>query len=217
MKKKIKTVKGAQVFLRVFPDVPVAVKGNEVRMGKGKGSFEYWAARVRMGKVVFEIGGGGIREEIAAQGECCLALFMARPEARALCGGRRIVEQNGWDGAGQSRLVNMEQTDRRRRGDAPRTQLTPAFKLAQAKLPVKSEMISTATAPRLGRIVSHELDHPPASQPIPALLNQMADKGHRKVLVKIRRRNEIRVREVEREFAGLNVRAPALERPEAQA
>ena len=92
MKKKIKTVKGAQVFLRVFPDVPVAVKGNEVRMGKGKGSFEYWAARVRMGKVVFEIGGGGIREEIAAQGECCLALFMARPEARNRRGGRNIME-----------------------------------------------------------------------------------------------------------------------------
>lgn len=78
-------------------------------------------------------------------------------------------------------------------------------------------MISTATAPRLGRIVSHELDHPAASQPIPALLDEMREKGHRKVLVKIRRRNEIRVREVEREFAGLSVRAPALERPEAQA
>jgi hypothetical protein len=95
--------------------------------------------------------------------------------------------------------------------------LTAAFKLAQAKLPVKSEMISTATAPRLGRIVSHELDHPASSRPIPALLNEMAEKGHRKVLVKIRRRNEIRLREVEREFAGLQVRAPPLERPEAQA
>jgi len=69
IKKKIKPVKGAEVFLRVFPDVPIAVKGNEVRMGKGKGSFEFWAARVRMGKVVFEIGGGGIREEIAKQGK----------------------------------------------------------------------------------------------------------------------------------------------------
>ncbi len=75
MKKKIKTVKGARVFLRVFPDVPVAVKGNEVRMGKGKGSFEYWAARVRMGKVVFEIGGGGIREEIAKQGKHSIPLL----------------------------------------------------------------------------------------------------------------------------------------------
>jgi len=37
-------------------------------MGKGKGSFEYWACRVPFGRVVFEIGGGGIREEIAKQG-----------------------------------------------------------------------------------------------------------------------------------------------------
>jgi ribosomal protein L16/L10AE len=31
--------------MRVFPDLPVCVKGNETRMGKGKGSFEYWACR----------------------------------------------------------------------------------------------------------------------------------------------------------------------------
>lgn len=45
IKRKIKPVKGAECFLRVFPDVPVCVKGNETRMGKGKGSFEYWACR----------------------------------------------------------------------------------------------------------------------------------------------------------------------------
>jgi ribosomal protein L16 len=55
--------------MRVFPDVPVCVKGNETRMGKGKGGFEYWACRVPVGRVVFEVGGGGIREEIARQGE----------------------------------------------------------------------------------------------------------------------------------------------------
>jgi len=54
--------------MRVFPDIPVCVKGNETRMGKGKGSFEYWACRVPLGRVVFEVGGGGIREEIAKQG-----------------------------------------------------------------------------------------------------------------------------------------------------
>lgn len=69
IKRKIKTVKGAEVFLRVFPDIPVCVKGNEVRMGKGKGSFEFWACRVPMGRVILEIGGGGIREEIAKAGE----------------------------------------------------------------------------------------------------------------------------------------------------
>jgi len=56
--------------MRVFPDIPVCVKGNETRMGKGKGSFEYWACRVPLGRVVFEVGGGGIREEIAKQGTC---------------------------------------------------------------------------------------------------------------------------------------------------
>lgn len=58
--------------MRVFPDVPVCVKGNETRMGKGKGGFEYWACRVPVGRVVFEVGGGGIREEIARQGELSL-------------------------------------------------------------------------------------------------------------------------------------------------
>jgi len=51
--------------LRVFPDIPVCVKGNETRMGKGKGSFEYWACRAPPGRVIFEIGGEGLREEIA--------------------------------------------------------------------------------------------------------------------------------------------------------
>lgn len=45
LKRKLKVVKGAQVFMRVFPDIPVCVKGNETRMGKGKGAFEYWACR----------------------------------------------------------------------------------------------------------------------------------------------------------------------------
>ncbi|EIW72983.1 hypothetical protein TREMEDRAFT_18219, partial [Tremella mesenterica DSM 1558] len=67
LKRKIKPVKGAEVYLRVFPDTPVCVKGNETRMGKGKGTFEYWACRVPVGRVIFEIGGGGIREEIARQ------------------------------------------------------------------------------------------------------------------------------------------------------
>jgi ribosomal protein L16 len=67
LKRKIKPVKGAEVHMRVFPDIPVCVKGNETRMGKGKGAFEYWACRVPAGRVVFEIAGGGIREEIARQ------------------------------------------------------------------------------------------------------------------------------------------------------
>ncbi|KAF8639275.1 hypothetical protein AX16_010347 [Volvariella volvacea WC 439] len=65
IKRKIKVIKGAKVFLRVFPDIPVCIKGNETRMGKGKGTFEYWAARVPTGRVIFEIGGTPVREELA--------------------------------------------------------------------------------------------------------------------------------------------------------
>ena len=43
MQYKVKSIKGAKIHLRVFPDLPVGVKGNETRMGKGKGGFEYWA------------------------------------------------------------------------------------------------------------------------------------------------------------------------------
>jgi ribosomal protein L16 len=65
IKRKIKVIKGAKVYLRVFPDIPVCVKGNETRMGKGKGTFEFWATRINKGRVIFEIGGVPIREELA--------------------------------------------------------------------------------------------------------------------------------------------------------
>ncbi|KAI0337642.1 ribosomal protein L16 [Trametopsis cervina] len=67
VKRKIKTIKGAKVYMRVFPDIPVCVKGNETRMGKGKGTFEYWATRVPTGRVIFELGGVPIREELARE------------------------------------------------------------------------------------------------------------------------------------------------------
>ncbi|TFK41700.1 ribosomal protein L10e/L16 [Crucibulum laeve] len=65
IKKKLKVIKGSKVYLRVFPDIPVCIKGNETRMGKGKGTFEFWATRVPTGRVIFEIGGAPIREELA--------------------------------------------------------------------------------------------------------------------------------------------------------
>lgn len=46
-----------RVWIRVFPDVPVSKKPLEVRMGKGKGSVEFWAARVKPGRIMFEIDG----------------------------------------------------------------------------------------------------------------------------------------------------------------
>ncbi len=46
-----------RLWIRVFPDVPVTAKPAEVRMGSGKGSVEYWAARVKPGRILFEIDG----------------------------------------------------------------------------------------------------------------------------------------------------------------
>ena len=46
-----------QVWVRVFPDKPITKKPAEVRMGKGKGSLEYWAAVIKPGRVLFEISG----------------------------------------------------------------------------------------------------------------------------------------------------------------
>ncbi|KAL7751894.1 39S ribosomal protein L16, mitochondrial [Sorochytrium milnesiophthora] len=65
IRRKIRAVKDAKMWLRVFPDIPVTSKGNETRMGKGKGTFEYYACRVPMDRIVFEIGGPGLKWEVA--------------------------------------------------------------------------------------------------------------------------------------------------------
>ena len=49
--------RAGRVWIRIFPDVPVSSKPTEVRMGKGKGSPEYWAARVKPGRIMFEVDG----------------------------------------------------------------------------------------------------------------------------------------------------------------
>ncbi|TNF62894.1 MAG: 50S ribosomal protein L16 [Rhodobacteraceae bacterium] len=54
-----------RVWIRIFPDVPVTSKPTEVRMGKGKGSVDYWACKVKPGRVMFEIDGVG--DEIARE------------------------------------------------------------------------------------------------------------------------------------------------------
>ena len=46
-----------RVWIRVFPDVPVSTKPAEVRMGKGKGSPEYWMCRIKPGRILFELDG----------------------------------------------------------------------------------------------------------------------------------------------------------------
>ncbi len=52
-----------RVWIRVFPDLPVTSKPAEVRQGKGKGSVDYWACRVKPGRIMFEV--DGVSEEIA--------------------------------------------------------------------------------------------------------------------------------------------------------
>ena len=51
--------RAGRVWIRVFPDVPVSTKPAEVRMGKGKGSPDFWICRVKPGRVMFELDGVG--------------------------------------------------------------------------------------------------------------------------------------------------------------
>ena len=55
--------RSGKLWIRIFPDVPVTAKPLEVRQGKGKGSVEYWAAKVKPGRVLFEL--DGVSEEMA--------------------------------------------------------------------------------------------------------------------------------------------------------
>ena len=57
--------RGGKIWIRIFPDVPITKKPVEVRMGKGKGNVEYWAAKVQPGKVLYEM--EGVTEEVARE------------------------------------------------------------------------------------------------------------------------------------------------------
>lgn len=57
--------RGGKIWIRVFPDKPISEKPLEVRMGKGKGSVEYWVAQIQPGKVLYEI--EGVSEELARE------------------------------------------------------------------------------------------------------------------------------------------------------
>ena len=75
-----------RVWIRIFPDVPVTSKPTEVRMGKGKGSVDYWAAKVKPGRVMFEI--DGVDEVTARE-----ALRLAAMKLPVKC---RIVVREDW-------------------------------------------------------------------------------------------------------------------------
>jgi large subunit ribosomal protein L16 len=57
--------RAGRLWIRIFPDVPVSKKPTEVRMGKGKGTPEFWAARVKPGRIMFEI--DGVAEDTARE------------------------------------------------------------------------------------------------------------------------------------------------------
>jgi len=57
--------RAGRVWIRIFPDVPVTKKPTEVRMGSGKGAVEFWAARVKPGRIMFEI--DGVSRQVAEE------------------------------------------------------------------------------------------------------------------------------------------------------
>ncbi|MAD95463.1 MAG: 50S ribosomal protein L16 [Rhodobacteraceae bacterium] len=75
-----------RVWIRIFPDLPVTKKPTEVRMGKGKGSVEFWAAKVKPGRIMFEI--DGVSDVVARE-----ALRLA---AMKLPVKTRVVQREDW-------------------------------------------------------------------------------------------------------------------------
>ena len=75
-----------RVWIRIFPDVPVTQKPTEVRLGKGKGSVEYWAAKVKPGRIMFEL--DGVSEPVARE-----ALRLAAMKLPVKC---RFVQREDW-------------------------------------------------------------------------------------------------------------------------
>lgn len=76
--------RAGRVWIRIFPDVPVSKKPAEVRQGKGKGSIEFWACRVKPGRVMFEIDGvpldvAKVAMELAAAKLPIKTRFVVRP------------------------------------------------------------------------------------------------------------------------------------------
>ena len=75
-----------RVWIRIFPDVPVTAKPIEVRMGKGKGSVDRWVAKVKPGRIMFEV--DGVAEDVAKE-----ALRLAAMKLPLKC---RFVMREDW-------------------------------------------------------------------------------------------------------------------------
>lgn len=59
------TKRGGKIWIRIFPDKPVTVKGGEIPMGKGKGSVDHYVAKIKAGEIMFEL--EGVSEEAARE------------------------------------------------------------------------------------------------------------------------------------------------------
>ncbi len=84
--------RGGEVWIKIFPDKPVTAKPAETRMGKGKGSLDYWVAVVKPGRVMFEI--AGVPEEAAKE-----ALRLAMHKLPCKC---KIVSRADLEGGDDS-------------------------------------------------------------------------------------------------------------------
>lgn len=78
--------RGGKIWIRIFPDKPITKKPLEVRMGKGKGSVEYWVAQIRPGAMLYEI--QGVSEELARE---AFALAAAKLPLKTLFTARTIM------------------------------------------------------------------------------------------------------------------------------
>ena len=78
--------RGGKIWIRIFPDKPITKKPLEVRMGKGKGSVEYWVAQVKPGTMLYEL--QGIPEDLARE---AFALAAAKLPVKTTFAARTIM------------------------------------------------------------------------------------------------------------------------------
>ena len=81
--------RAGRIWIRVFPDVPVSKKPAEVRMGSGKGAVEFWAARVKPGRIMFEV--DGVSREIAEESMRLAAAKLADQDALRRAAWRSVM------------------------------------------------------------------------------------------------------------------------------
>ncbi len=91
--------RAGRMWIRIFPDVPVSKKPAEVRMGKGKGSVEYWACRVKPGRIMFEV--DGVELDQAKK-----AMTLAAAKLPIKC---KFVERNIWIKKLKKALIYLSQ------------------------------------------------------------------------------------------------------------